>query len=1617
MNKIYKLVWSKVRSAWVVTSEIAKGHGKDSSSGRNRSMLKAGVVMALLGGFMTAGIFPVAALTQEEENSIVNAIMQRLETERKIPHYLSVNVSKDNPGTNYNNDAASDSHSIAIGENTQTNSDSIAIGYNAKVYNKKTLVDNWWNGVNHPYWKWDTSYYNLQSLREVDEGKFKDEWAVDYRRGRHSVAIGTYSRANDTMTIAIGYKASAGIPGGMNSVAPQIAIGALAEASGVDSIALGAGATSRTYAGVSIGYGAFNYGGYYGIAIGQFSRTEQEGGIAMGWRSRVQGKYGLALGNSTRVMGGQGNVALGYGSVADRTIYYPPYLAEDKGVMDTMEGQQGVVSIGNSNTIWNPDDKPEGPKPALSKRQLINLAAGTEDSDAVNVAQLKAVNNKADKLDKRISEEKAHYFSVSGVSRDDRSNYHNNATNGVEKSLAIGEYVVANDYSVAIGYGAKNNFDTEYKNGQPVKRTHYYSMALLKDRVGSPRFDGEWAYEKIRGTHTVAIGDRASTNDTMGIAIGYKASAGKLGTNNAVAPQIAVGALAEASGSSTIAVGEGATAEMDGSIAIGTGAYAKPTGREDIHSIAFGTYSRSEATESMAFGHHAKALTNRSIAIGAGSEAKASSGVALGYSSVADRARSLDPYLKGEGKVSDTVYGTLGAVSIGNPYEDRLYDNIKVGWYAEKGTRQLTNLAAGSEDSDAVNVAQLRVIDDKKANLDASNLTKASDKSAWATVLGTGTITQNDANLVTGDTVYQYIKNNVKATKVTVDGEENKTDGNLKIKKTDDNGQLTYDLTLNNEITLGTKGTPGADGAPGKDGVDGKIGINGKDGSSADITIGKGAAGVDGKDGEAGQAGKDGITRIIYKDEKGETRQVATLDDGLKFKGDNDTVVARKLNTQLNITGGITDANLVTTGNIGVFGTQDGGMAVKLSKNLKGLTSAEFKEGDNVTNITAGDVSVTRKEGNTNKTVNLWDLSQTVETNAKATKVTVDGKEESQDGNLKIKKTDDNGQLTYDLSLNDEITIGKAGQDGKDGKIGIKGKDGQSADITIATGKDGVDGKAGQAGKDGITRIIYQDENGDTRQVATLDDGLKFKGDNDDVVIRKLNEQLNITGGADAADLSDNNIGVVGTAGDQGGMEVKLSKNLKGLSTAEFKDGDNITNITGGNVTITRKEGNTTTKVDLWELNKTVNNITTGTTDLSSWKLQANGASERVIKKDSIVNFKNGTNTEVTVNGNDITVDLNKATKDKIDKIDGRVTTIENKVNNIDTKIDQKIEDAKITVDGDTDTGVKATAIEDNGKVKGYKVSLDKKVTVGNVAIDGKDDKGEITGLTNTTVDAADFATKGRAATEEQLQAAMGKVQAQSRTTVKGSGNITVTPGTPSAAEYTVELAKDISVNSVTANEYKVGDKTYINQDGINANGKKITNVADGTVSADSTDAVNGKQLYEVSRQIEKSAMGNVQKELSEMGDRVNEVRDESREGDAMNAALAALKPLDFDPYNRSQVMAGVSTYKGKQAVAVGLAHYSNEDTLVHAGISYGGSSDLMANAGISWRFGDKDDRDARAKRAERLPQYAAGPISSVYVMQDEMAALRAENQSLKKENQEIKQQVEMLMKHAGLKA
>ena len=148
----------------------------------------------------------------------------------------------------------------------------------------------------------------------------------------------------------------------------------------------------------------------------------------------------------------------------------------------------------------------------------------------------------------------------------------------------------------------------------------------------------------------------------------------------------------------------------------------------------------------------------------------------------------------------------------------------------------------------------------------------------------------------------------------------------------------------------------------------------------------------------------------------------------------------------------------------------------------------------------------------------------------------------------------------------------------------------------------------------------------------------------------------------------------------------------------------------------------------------------------------------------------------------------------------------------------------------------------------------------------------------------------------------------------------------------------------------------------------------------------------------------------------INNLRDESREGDALGAAMAALKPLDFDPYQRSQVMAGVGYYRGKEAVALGLAHYKNEDLMFHGGLAYAGNSELMANVGISYRFGSSEDKEAQKARNLRLPQYNKGPITSVYILQDEVDRLTKENEEAREQIRNADKKVEEVRREANEK-
>ena len=177
-----------------------------------------------------------------------------------------------------------------------------------------------------------------------------------------------------------------------------------------------------------------------------------------------------------------------------------------------------------------------------------------------------------------------------------------------------------------------------------------------------------------------------------------------------------------------------------------------------------------------------------------------------------------------------------------------------------------------------------------------------------------------------------------------------------------------------------------------------------------------------------------------------------------------------------------------------------------------------------------------------------------------------------------------------------------------------------------------------------------------------------------------------------------------------------------------------------------------------------------------------------------------------------------------------------------------------------------------------------------------------------------------------------------------------------------------------------------------NAIYRTITNVAAGRINADSTDAINGSQLYAVVGATEENRklIENNTVKLAQIDHRIDSVEEESRAGDAMNAALAALKPIQFDPDEPSQIMAGVGGYKGKHAYALGVAHYFNESVMANIGGSYSSGSSLMWNAGVTFKVGTGSDKTYEPRRGNYKEALAKS--------QEEIAQLRTELQETKDE-------------------
>ena len=898
------------------------------------------------------------------------------------------------------------------------------------------------------------------------------------------------------------------------------------------------------------------------------------------------------------------------------------------------------------------------------------------------------------------------------------------------------------------------------------------------------------------------------------------------------------------------------------------------------------------------------------------------------------------------------------------------------------------------------------------------------------------------------------VKTNKLGSTVKIQGEGAKADTeysgeNVKtIISQDTDGNTTIDVKLDKNL----KADSVVVGKDGKDGVDGKIGVNGKDGASVvlngkDGSIGltgpKGADGKDGasakisvKDGVPGVDGQPGdkLTRIVYEDKDGNTHEVATHDDGMKFAGDNgqtnqDTnpnVIKKHLNNVVDIVGGA-DSSKLTDNNIGV--NADGGkLKVQLAKDIDLTKDGSVKIGDTTVNndgltitggpsvkkdgINAGDKKITGVKAGEADTdaVNVKQLKDKVTT------------VESSDGTISVTDKNDPTSATYDAAKGHQYDI----------KINNQGVVNNAQLPVVYTKQDGTkvykqpDGTFNTA-KDGSGTVVAPNE-----VIASMNSA----GDST-TAPTKLNNV-----GSSIADKAGNTFldKIDAAAGDNNTKNGAVNvSDLKNAADAIGNKGLNFgTQSTGANSEIHKNLGEKLeivgegTKADD---NYSASNIKTMTKDgkvVIGLDKDLNGLNsigvpgkDGVAGKDGVsISGKDG------ANGIDGKVSIGKDGKDAV-SIAGK-----DGVGHIGLTGPQGPAGADGTgVDISTDHGSKTLVKpEANNGDKSERIVYVPKDKDGNPLkdTDGNPIKREVATMDDGlrfTGNNTDTENKHALNTLVKVQGE-GVTAAQSTAFQSAAGNINVVADGNDT--LTVKLNKDLKgINSIKNSDngpalnFNAGDLS-VTGGNLNMGGNKITNLGKGT---NDTDAVNLKQLKD-SRTIVKSTDGTVGVQESETTDgakvydlttgaspRFDELTDEIGRVGAQGAALAALKPIQYDPLEPTQIMAGYGNYRGNSAIAMGVAHYKNESTMMHAGLAWaGGSRHMMANAGVTWKVGNRDSEAAVADR------YRKGPISSAYAMQQEMASVKAQNaglktevSDLKAENEQMKAQIAAMMAKLGM--
>ena len=827
-------------------------------------------------------------------------------------------------------------------------------------------------------------------------------------------------------------------------------------------------------------------------------------------------------------------------------------------------------------------------------------------------------------------------------------------------------------------------------------------------------------------------------------------------------------------------------------------------------------------------------------------------------------------------------------------------------------------------------------------------------------------------------------------------------------------------------------------------------GITATDGTN---TVKLNGSGIDAGNTEIKNVGKATTDdAAVNKKQMDDAITKATADATHEFGGDDATVVSRKHGEKLTIKGGATttDADL-TSGNIAVIGdATSGALNIKLAKALTGLTSATFTDtAGNTTTVTGGSTTIADTSGNTQTLAPT--KSEIKDNNGVSTVTTKDGvTAKDASGQMTsltkggVDATDGNGNTTSLTNTGVSATDGHGHTTGLTNG-GLSTTDGTNTTTVAPTGMtatDGshtvkVDGSGIDAGNTEIKHIaagtsadsaVNKGQMDDAITKATADATHEFAGDTGSNSVRKHGEVLSIKGGVtDTNKLSDNNIGVISDGA--GTLNVKLSKDLTGLTSATFKDrSGNTQTVTGASSTITDGTGNTTamTKGGLSTTDGT-NTTTvapTGVTATDGTNIVKLNGSGIDAGNTQIKNVGKATTDDAAVNKKQMDEAV-KAASDATKALGNNTITLGDDSGSTTTaKTLNTTGGIQFNIKGQTGTDALITTSASGDDVT---ITPTAKLTAAVTAAEKSADK-----------DLSNLSAAGNTHIQDLAKsAASWNVQTNGKdtTAVVGGDTVNFINGdniaiTNTGHAITIGTAKDVSfdkvtvggmtldkngilsgISSITGSGTGAPTMTFNSQNGntpanvsINSNldmgGHRITGVGPAEKP---TDAVNKQQVDQALRG------------LAGLAD--NAARQYASKAGANAAALAALKPIQYDPLEPTQIMAGVGNYKSQTAVALGMAHYTNENTMFNIGVSLD-SHDNMVNAGVTHKFGYSPEKKAIPDR------YKGGPISSIYVMQDEMQALLAKDQekdavifkqaseidTLRQQNEDMQRKIDMIL-------